>query len=101
MNDHTVVALAWATKKRHIAVDGIILCDAISTSGGYSRKNGSYNGLALSGIPDFIKQVDDDKYAHGGGIIKPLPLEQQPYKIIPSSICAKCLKKYNKFFTQT
>lgn len=32
------VCLAWATKKRHIAINGEILCDAVSKSGGYSTK---------------------------------------------------------------
>jgi len=89
------VCLAWATKKRHIAVDGVILCEAVSKSGGYSPKNGVYNGLALSGLPDYEKPYDDKPHGHASGIIDFKPLDQQKTKIIPTSICKVCLKKYN------
>lgn len=93
-----VVALAWATKKRHIAIDGKVLCEAESKCDGYSVKNGKYNGLALRGIPSDVKDHDDTKYTHTDGIIDFAPLDKQPTVIIERSVCSKCLKKYNKLF---
>ena len=90
-----IITLAWATKKRHITIDGIVLCEP-TKSRGYSVKNGCYNSLGLSGIPDYNKRADDIKYSHCDGVIKFAPLDQQETKIITSSICAKCLKKYEK-----
>lgn len=90
-----VIALAWATKKRHIAIDGEVLCVPVK-SRGYSVKNGCYNSLGLSGIPDTPKKADDIKYSHCDGLIKFAPLDQQETKIVTSSICVKCLKKYEK-----
>jgi hypothetical protein len=44
-----IICLAWATKKRHIAVNGKVLCETKSKTAGYSVKNGCYNTIALSG----------------------------------------------------
>ncbi len=45
------VIIAWASQKRHIAIDGQVLCETRSQTGGYARANGQYNSLALSGLP--------------------------------------------------
>ena len=92
---HTV-HLAWATKKRHIAVDRNILCEATSKSAGYSVKNGSYNSIALSGLPTYQKHSDDVPGSHGDGIIEYKPIEQQKLRISTKTICKKCLSKYEK-----
>lgn len=96
----TQVLLAWATKKRHIAIDGNLLCEAKSKTSGFSIKNGQYNSISLSGLPTRTKTDDDKKYCHSDGIIEFKPLDQQSVKIITSSICAKCLKKYTKILQE-
>ena len=94
-----IVALCWATKKRHIAVDGKVLCEPKHKTTGYSVKNGSYNSLSLSGIPTHLKETNDgDKYSHSDGVIPFLPIDKQPFFINTKSICFKCLKKYNNLF---
>jgi hypothetical protein len=90
------VALCWATRKRHIAVDGKVLCEPTHKTSGFSYKNGQYNSLSLTGIPKNRKIHDDQKYGHSDGIIDFCALDRQPIKIITSSICNKCLKKYEK-----
>ncbi len=92
------VCLAWATKKRHIAVDGKVLCEPKHKTYGYSYNNGQYNSISLSGLPTDRKTHDDDKYTHSGGIIDFSPLNQQSVKIDARSICAKCLSKYESLF---
>lgn len=92
------VALCWATKKRHIAVDGIVLCEPNHNTTGYSVKNGGFNSLSLSGIPTQNKLSSDTKGSHGDGIIPFLPIEEQPLFINTSSICSKCLKKYGSLW---
>lgn len=92
------VCLAWATKKRHIAVDGKVLCEPKHKTSGYSLRNGQYNSISLTGLPTEKKIVDDQKYGHSDGIIDFKPLSQQPVKIDNSSICAKCLSKYESLF---
>lgn len=77
-----------------------MLCDAKSKSGGYSVKNGIYNTIALSGLPTYEKHSDDVKYSHGDGIIAFKPLDKQKWIISTKSICAKCLKKYEKELTR-
>lgn len=91
-----IVALAWATRVRHIAVNHTVLCDAVSKTNGYSFSNGTYNGLSLRGIPKDIKVDDDDVYTHTDGVIDFAPLHQQRVRIDTKSICKKCLSKYNK-----
>lgn len=90
------VALAWATKKRHIAIDGKVLCEPKIRSAGYSVKNGQYNTLALSGIPTYQRTTADVRYSHGDGIIPPVPLESQPHFVDTKSVCRTCRDRYNK-----
>lgn len=92
------VALCWATKRRHIAIDGRVLCETKHFTAGYSVKNGSYNSLSLSGIPTHNKLSHDSKNSHSDGIIPWLPIEEQPLFINTTSICVKCLKRYNQTF---
>jgi len=93
---HTV--LCWATKKRHIVVDGIVLCEPKHKTTGYSVKNGGYNSLSLSGIPEHLKLTDDSKGSHGDGIIDFAPLEEQTFTINRKSICTKCQNKYDSIW---
>lgn len=97
------VALCWATKKRHIAVDGKVLCESKSKkkSMGYSVGNGVYNTLALSGLPTHEKITHDKPYTHADGIIEFLPLNEQRFMIDEKSICVTCIKKYNRLFAKT
>lgn len=92
------VCLVWATKKRHIAVDGIVLCEPKHKTGGYSHKNGQYNSLSMLGLPKNRKVHDDEKYTHTHGIIDFKPLNQQSVRIDTRSICSKCLSKYESLF---
>lgn len=98
INSERKVVLCWATKKRHIAVDNIVLCEPKHVTDGYSVKSGGLNSLSLSGIPTYNKTSNDSKYTHSDGIISFLPLKNQIYIINESSICSKCLKKYEKLF---
>ena len=96
MESKIIVALAWATKKRHIAVNGKVLCEPKIRSAGYSVKNGQYNTLALTGVPDYPKTTDDVRYCHGAGIIKFAALNEQPTYCDPKSICRQCQKRYER-----
>lgn len=93
MKREEVICLAWATKKRHIAIDGCVLCEPKHITTGYSVKNGGYNTLSLSGLPTYRYAGPDKPRSHADGIISNLPLSEQG--IITSSICSKCLKKFN------
>lgn len=95
----TTVALAWVTKKRHIAVDGKILCEPKHKTTGYSVNNGQYNSVALSGLPDYNKTTPDRKLSHSDGIIPFLHLDEQPIFVDRSSICKACQKKYDKLIS--
>lgn len=92
------VCLAWATKKRHIAVDGMVLCEPKHKTSGYSHRNGQYNSISLTGLPTERKIHDDQKNGHSDGMIDYKPLSQQSVKIDTRSICAKCLSKYESLF---
>ena len=92
------VCLAWATRVRHIAVDGSLLCFAKSKTGGYAVSNGAYNTIALSGLPTRNKNEDDTQYTHTDGFIEFLPIENQNVKINVKSVCKKCLGKYERLF---
>ena len=92
------VCLAWATKKRHIAIDGSVLCEPKHKTSGYSYQNGQYNSISLTGLPIERKIHDDQKYGHSDGVIDFAPLNNQSIKINTSSICAKCLSKYESLF---
>lgn len=94
------VTLCWATKKRHISVDGVVLCNANHTTAGYSTKNGGYNSLYLSGIPTHFKNSDDSKTTHSDGIVSYMPLDKQPFKINRRSICIKCQNKYDALWRE-
>ena len=93
------ICIAWASRKRHIFVDKKLLCEYNHKSG-YS-KGGHYNSYDLdSSVFDIIRTEADVNYSkcgglHTQGIIPFVPLDQVPEKIITSSICKKCLKKYN------
>jgi hypothetical protein len=90
------VCLAWATKKRHIAVNSEVLCEVSSRNAGYSVKNGGYNTLALFGLPTYNKHTDDMPGTHGDGFIEYKPLSQQRLVINTKTICKKCVKQYEK-----
>jgi hypothetical protein len=59
------------------------------------------NTISLSGLPDYKKTDNDIKYTHSDGIIDFKPLSEQRIKIETSSICSKCLAKYEKLFPTT
>jgi hypothetical protein len=94
------ICIVWASRKRHITLDKKLLCET-QHKGGYS-KGGHYNSYNLDpGVFDKIRTEPDVDYlkgagAHSEGIIPFLPLDQIPEKVIISSICKKCLKKYEK-----
>jgi hypothetical protein len=94
----TMVCLVWATKKRHIAVGGKVLCEPKHKTDGYSHGNGQYNSLSMGGLPEERKSRDDEKYTHTHGIIDFVPLANQSIKIDTRTICAKCLSKYESLF---
>lgn len=94
----TTVCLAWATKKRHIAINGNVICESERKTSGYSVKNGQYNTISLSGLPDYKKTTNDEKFSHSDGIIEYLLLDKQSVKIDTTSICSICIKKYQKLF---
>ena len=92
-----VVVLVWATKKRHIAVDGEVLCKPKHTNNIRQRGANGYNSLTVHGIPD--KKHIPDTSCHHDGQIEFLPLDEQK-TIIQSSICEKCKTKYKKLISQ-
>jgi hypothetical protein len=87
------VCLVWVTRKRHVAVDGKLICAAKQKSGGYTAGNGQYNSLAISGLPK-TPHTGDAPYTHPGGIIDYLPLADQKKPVVTTSICKKCLTRY-------
>ncbi len=95
-----IVTLCWATKKRHISVDGVVLCEPKHTTAGYSVKNGGYNTLSLSGLPTHKRISGDERLSHTDGIIPFLPLSEQPFKVIESGVCNKCKDKYYKLLQE-
>ena len=91
------VILAWGQKKRHIAVDGKVLCQPKFSNNIRQRGETGYNSLTVSGIPTEEKTIADDKYTHTDGIIPSLPLHEiliQGKPLVQKSICAKCKKIY-------
>ena len=92
------VCLAWATKKRHIAINRKVLCETEGKTPGYSVKNGQYNSISLSGLPNYRKTEPDVIGGHPDGIIEYAPLDKQPFTVIERSICKKCLSKYKSLF---
>jgi hypothetical protein len=89
------VALAWATKKRHIAIDGKVLCQP-KASTGYSVSNGCYNTLGLSGVPTHKRTSPDVKYTHCDGLIEFKPLSEQSVFVDTKSVCKQCQRKYQQ-----
>ena len=87
------VVIAWGSRKRHIFIDGKILCGK-NHKPAYS-KGGHYNSYDLdSSVFEKRKEHKDTKYTHTDGIIEFKSLESQG--IIRKSICKKCQKKYDK-----
>lgn len=93
------VVLAWAQKKRHIAINGKILCEPKHSRHIRQRGESGYNSLSINGIPDYKKKYDDVDYGRGGshhdGIIPFKPLNEVG-GIIERSICNKCKARYDK-----
>lgn len=92
-----VVCLAWAQKKRHIVVDGHVLCQPDFSNHIRQRGESGYNSISISGIPNYLKKDNDTKFTHTDGIIPAKPLDEID-GIIQASICTKCKKKYAKLF---
>lgn len=95
------VILAWASQKRHLFVNGVLLCEKKpKTTDGYSRKGGHYISYQLE-MPSSALTVPDERYSHGEGIIPALPLDEIKIGnggISRRSICAACQKRYDKIF---
>lgn len=96
------VALVFASRVRHIAFDGKLLCETKhkSSAGGYCR--GHYCSYSLD-PSDFkrIRTVGDKDYKGGGGfhttgVIPLKPLNEIEPRVIEWSICRKCLRRYNR-----
>lgn len=95
--DTNKVVLAWASRKRHIFVNGILLCASRHKTGdGYNHKGGHYMSYQLE-FPTWEKRDPDQKCAHFDGIIPAKPLDEIG-GIIRSSICTACQKRYDKIF---
>jgi len=96
------VVLAWASRKRHLFVNGVLLCGKKPKTGdGYSRKGGHYISYQLE-MPDKPMIHPDTKYTHTDGIIPYLPLDEIRIGnggISRKSICADCQKRYDLHFT--
>ena len=95
-----VVILAWASRKRHIFVNGVLLCEKQHKSAGYSPKGGHYISYQLE-MPSKPKTDPDSKHTHTDGIIPALPLDEIKIGdggISRRSICAACQKRYDKIF---
>ena len=96
-----VVVLAWAQKKRHIAVNGKVLCEPKHSRHIRQRGESGYNSLSINGIPDYGKKYNDVDYgkgrggSHHDGIIPFKPLNEIG-GIIERSICNKCKARYEK-----
>ena len=94
------VILAWASRTRHIFVDGKLLCEATHKTNGYSPKGGHYVSYQLE-MPDKPKTHPDISHTHTDGIIPFLPLDEIKIGnggISRKSICRKCQKQYDKLF---
>jgi hypothetical protein len=93
------VILAWATKKRHIAINNRLLCGPQFTGSIRQRGESGYNSITISGIPDYPKEHADSKYSHHDGQIPFKPLSNID-GLITNSICFKCQRKYAKLHKQ-
>jgi hypothetical protein len=90
------VVIVWASRKRHIFIDGKLLCET-KHKGDYSR-GGHYCGYSLSGLPIHEKEPDVD-YKNGGGAHREGIIPFKPLSevggISERSICNKCKKAYS------
>ncbi len=94
------VILAWASRKRHLFVNGVLLCKKKhKTRDGYNHKGAHYMSHQLE-FPTWEKRGPDEKYTHLDGIIPAKPLDEVG-GIIRTSICAACQKRYDKIFVPT
>ncbi len=117
------VVLAWASRVRHIFVNGHLMCEKKpKTVDGYSRKGGHYISYQLE-MPDKPMRAPDMLHTCGEGIVPALPLDeieipmsaqfreywqkQDGLKSVihrglnRKSICAACQKRYDKIFMPT
>lgn len=95
-----IVTLAWASRKRHIFVNRVLLCEKQHKSAGYSRNGGHYISYQLE-MPTKPKTTPDIKHTHTDGVIPALPLDEIKTGdggISRRSICAACQKRYDKIF---
>jgi hypothetical protein len=101
----TKVCLAWGSRKRHLFVNDVLLCEKrFETAGGYSRKGGHSISYQIAGLPTYQMTTPDQKFSHGDGIIPALPLDEIKIGdggISRKSICAACQKRYDKLFIPT
>ena len=97
------VILAWASRKRHIFVNGTLLCEKVHKSAGYSPRGRHYISYQLD-MPKSPKATPDEKYCHSDGIIPAMPLDEIKIGnggISRKSICVTCQKRYDKIFMPT
>lgn len=97
-NIENTVCLAWATTRRHIAVNNEVICKPKTRGAGYNSRNWTHNSISISGLPKHQKESDDYGFSHWDGLIEFKPLDEQKTIINTQSICKKCLKKYQKYF---
>lgn len=91
-----VVALAWAAQKRHIAINGRVLCAAGFSGTIRSRGAGGYNSITVHGVPTTPKRYEDDKGTHYDGVIEAAPLAEQK-GINTRSVCGKCQRRFTRW----
>jgi hypothetical protein len=95
------VIIAWGSRKRHIFIDGKLLCET-KHKPDYSR-GGHYCSYTLSGLPKHDKKPDVDYKGGGGahldGVIPFKPLDEIG-GIITRSICNKCQALFSKLLNQ-
>ena len=94
-----VVILAWASRKRHIFIDGDLICGKKGkTTAGYSVKGRHLISYQIE-MPTKPLAFPDQRYSHGEGIIPFEPLDSIKIGdggISRRSICLSCQKKYDK-----
>lgn len=98
------VILAWASRKRHIFINGVLLCEKKhKTTAGYSVKGRHHISYQVE-MPNQPMSAPDGKYTHGDGIIPAMPLDEIKIGdggISRRSICVVCQKRYDKIFVPT
>lgn len=118
-----VVILAWASRKRHLFINDVLLCEKRhKTTDGYSAKGRHYISYQLD-MPKEPMRNPDMTHTHGDGIIPAMPLDEIVIPMTPDfrqywekkdglksviqkgldrrSICAACQKRYDKIFMPT